>query len=463
MFGFLDRVFSRGKIRRGFYEGGKRTGTNNDFWNGNSDFENTASPDRDTMRARARWLHENNAIMANIDSTIINNSIGNGFKFQFKSHNKQLNKSVETAFENWIKPGNCDVTNRHHFGDMQRTILGQRMCDGEIVIKKHLSSDRKNPFKIQLIEADRFDTTFQVLTDVQYVDGIIVDAMGAPQKYRFRNGLFDTSEARADEVIHYFKMGNRATQYRGLSEYRQSIVDLRNFAGYQSATLKSARARASIAYAIETNNVGGHLSALGSKSTDENDPIYDINGIMVHYLNSGEKLHQYDPAIKGSEYGEFVRACVRLIAVARQVSYELAFRDYSQVNFSSARASMIQDHKRFSYEQWHMATYVLNPVFEAWMDANILSGNIKGVSASAYFENKSELLQPRWIAPAREWVDPLKDIKAFVEEYNLGAATLGEFAAARGKDLEDILEARKEEKAMLKAAGILTEEESKNA
>lgn len=460
MFGFLKNPFSRGKIKRGFYEGGKRTGTNNDFWNGNSDFENTASPDRDTMRARARWLHENNAIMANIDTTILNNAIGNGFKFQFKSDNQQLNKSVETAWENWIKPGNCDVTNRQQFGDIQRLVLGQRMCDGEIVIKKHLSGNRKNPFRIQLIEADRFDTTFQSVSDYQHVDGIIVDSMGAPQKYRFRNGLFETSEARADEVIHYFKMGNRATQYRGLSEYRQAIIDLRNFAGYQSSTLKSARARASVAYAIESNNVGGHLSALTQSDSSNNDPIYDINGVMVHYLNAGEKLHQYDPAIKGTEYGEFVRSCVRMIAVARQVSYELAFRDYSQVNFSSARASMIQDHKRFSFEQWHMATYVLNPLFEAWMDANVLAGNIKGVGVSAYFDNKSELMQPRWIAPAREWVDPLKDIKAFIEEYNLGTATLGEFAAARGKDLEDILDERKKEKEMLKSAGILTKEEA---
>lgn len=464
MSNFLKKMFSFGKVERGFYEGGKRTGTNQDFWNANSDFENTASPDRDTMRARARWLHENNAIMANIDATIVRNSVGNGFTFQSKSGKENIDKQIESLWAEFIKPKNCDVTGRQHFGGIQQLILSQRMCDGEIVIKKHLSKNKSNPFQIQLIEADRFDTSYRVRVDnsnvLNSVDGIELDTMGAPQNYVFRDGLMSNVKVPSSEVIHYFKMGNRSSQYRGLSEYKQAIVDLRNFAGYQTSTLKSARARSSVAYAIETNNVQGHMASMLQGSKEGSDPIYDINGVMVQYLNQGEKLHQYDPAVKGAEYGEFVRACVRLIATARQISYELAFRDYSQVNFSSARASFIQDHKRFSNEQWHMVTYVLNPLFESWLDANVMAGNIKGLGASAYFINKSDFCQPRWVAPAREWVDPLKDINAIQKEIDMGITTIEEVAAARGKDLEDVIASRVKINKMLKDAGILTKEEA---
>jgi len=83
----------------------------------------------------------------------------------------------------------------------------------------------------------------------------------------------------------------------------------------------------------------------------------------------------------------------------------------SFVQLLSARASLIQDNKTFAKEQWHFATYVLNPIFEEWLEANVLAGNIKGLSASAYFKDKIKFTQPRWIAPAKEWVDPLKDIK----------------------------------------------------
>ena len=452
-------------IKRGFYEGGKLRGGNNDFHNANAPFEDQASPDRDVMRARARWLHENNGIISGIDSSIKANAIGAGMKFQSKSGDEKLDASIEKYFNEWCSQKNCDITGRLCFGDMQNLILGQRMMDGEILIYPKLMTDKKHPLKIQLIEADRFEgamfTNANTKDGTTYIDGMEVNTYGKPQKYVLRDGLFNQVRINADDAIHYFKMTNRATQYRGISEYKQIIIDLRNFAGYNTATIQSLRARASVAYAVETNNVSGHMAALGK--TQNNDPIFDINGVMVHYLNSGEKMVQLDPTINGAEYKDFMQTCIRLIAVGRQISYELAFRDYSQVNFSSARASLIQDHKRFSTEQAHLANYVLNPLFEKWLDVMVLSGNIKGISSDYYFKNKETVCQPRWIAPAREWVDPLKDINAFKEEYALGIGTLREYAAQRGKDLEEILAQREKENEMLKKAGIIPQEGAKSA
>jgi len=444
-------------IKRGFYEGGKLRGANQDFKNANAPFEETAAPDRDVMRARARWLHENNGIISGIDHAIKVNAIGNGLRFQSKTGDDKLDKVIENLFMEWVKPHNCDITKRQHFNDIQKLILGQRMTDGEILINKKLTNDRRHPLKIQLFEADRFKGTTYV--NESSIDGIEVDGNGAPTKFVLTKGLFDSSKVDAKDVIHYYKMSNRATQYRGVSEYKQVIIDLRNFAGYQSATIQALRSRSGIAYAIESDNVAGRINSLAQDQVTE-DKIYDINGVMVHYLNKGEKIHQFDPTISGTEYGEFVRSCVRMIATGRQISYELAFRDYTQTNFSSARASLIQDHKRFSEEQWHIATYVLNPLFEEWLDANVMAGNIPGLSAQRYFSEKTRFVQPRWIAPAREWVDPLKDIKAFKEEYALGAGTLEEYAASRGKDLQEVIDQRAKENEMLKAAGILTEEET---
>jgi len=440
-------------LHRTFYEGGKSS-ANNDYSGANVPFEETASPDRDTMRARARWLHENNGLISGIDESIKVNTVGNGFKLQMNTNDESLNKIIEDKYQLWEK--HCDITNRQHFGDMQATILGQRMMDGEILINKKLVTDKEHPFKLQLIESDRFDT-MGIKRDINYVDGIEVDTNGAPTHYHFNAGLFKSVKLQASDVIHYFKMSNRATQYRGISEYKQIIVDLRNFAGYQSSSVTSARARAHIAYAIESDNTSGRIGALQNDA--EGQKIAAISGAMVHYLNKGEKLHLQDPGINGTEYGEFIRSVIRLIAVGRKISYELAFRDYTQVNFSSARASLIQDHKRFSNEQFHMASYVLNPLFEAWMDANALSGNFKGLSPQYYFSHKNELLKPTWVPPAREWIDPLKDMKALKEELALGLTTHTEAAKARGKNLDDLLEQRAKDNKKLESAGILTKED----
>ncbi len=443
------------KILRNYYEAGRRT-TNRDFNNSiNAPFEATASADRDTIRARARWLHENNGIMANIDAAIVNNSVGNGMKLQVKSRDKQLNGRIEKMWQRWCEKEFCDVTKRLNFGDIQRILLGQRIMDGEIFIVKRYKKDVKNPLSLQMIEADRITSGPNIKSPSEdTVDGIAIDEYGAPKSYFVSKG-FDYTEVPAENVIHYYKIDNRFTQYRGISEYRQAIIDLRNFAGYMSAYIKSARARANVAYLIETADLEARLAA--KEQGIEGDPIEEINDIIVSYLAPGEKPHMLAANMNGADHEKFVQSAVRLMSTARRVSYELAFRDYSQVNFSSARASIIQDHKRFSNEQIHLVTYVLRPIYFEWLELNVYAGNIEGLRASAFNENRDEFM-PLWIPPKREWVNPLQDIRAVQEELKLGLTTLKKEAAGRGEDIEDLIAQRQEEMRMLKEAGISTDE-----
>lgn len=441
-------------IARRFYEGAKRT-SSRDFARAKGSFEETASTDRDTLRARARWLHENNGIMSNIDRTIVNNSVGNGMKLQVKSGDRQLNARIEKLWERWCSPTKCDTTKRLHFGDMQRVILSQRMMDGEILIHKRYTGESENPFQITLIESDRVDASAVMPTMDQdvFVDGIIIDDFGAPKTFVLKKGWTGRIEVDASQLIHYYKNDNRASQYRGISEYKQSIIDLRNLAGYQSSVIKAARLRANVGYVVETENIQAHIGQM--KQTEEHEPLYEVNGVMVEYLNPGERLTKLDPQVVGMDYDKFVKTAIRTISVARNVSYELAFRDYSEVNFSSARASIIQDHKRFSHEQFHLVTYVLRPLFLEWLEANVLAGNVDGLSASRFYASIDDFT-PLWIPPKREWVDPLKDIKALEKEIDMGLTTLKKAAASRGDDIEDLISEREEEIKMLEKAGIVS-------
>ena len=454
----VRNIFGGVKKRR-FYEGGRITKANRDFWNANSPFEITASPDRDILRARARWLHENNPIMANIDKTIVNNVVGRGIKLQSKTGISKLDDEIEKLFKEWSKRENCDITGRLNFGDLQRLILEQRMVDGEIFIYKRITKDKNFPLKIQLIEADRVN---KLSTFTNIIDGIEIDENGKPIKYYIINNRdyeakMEYIELSAEDVINYFRM-ERATQYRGVSEYKQAIIDLKNFAAFQTATIQAARARANIAYVVEQDEAPGFANGL--KQDEDFEMLQEINGVMVHYLKRGQKINKLDPDLVDSTYGEFVSTVVRMLAVARNVSYELAFRDFSRVNYSSARASIIQDNKRFDYEQQHLIDYVLNPIFETWMDAMVMAGRIKSINPTAYFKNRQKYIKPKWITPAREWVDPLKDMKAIEMELSLGLTTKSEVVASRGKDFEEVLLQQKRENELIEkilGKGVLNE------
>ena len=408
------------QTRAGFYQGGKKTVANRDFWNGTSDFETIASPDRDTLRARARWLHENNSIMSNIDNSIINNVLGSGIRMQYETDNEKLNKQVTALFSAWAtNRKKCDHTKRQTFHDMQQQILQSRMVDGEIFIHKIPTPDG---LKIRLVEADSLDGGID--------SGIEKDSLGAVTAYRFTiNGQKKITVKEAD-MINYFRM-ERPSQYRGITEYKQAVLDIKNFSAFQTATIEGVRARANIGYIVETDDP---QSSFTNKVDDEE--VQEVGGVAVHYLRKGEKMSQMGHTNAGSDYTPFSSTTIRGIATARKVSYELAFKDYSQVNFASSRASLLQDWKLFDREQTHFIEYVLEDIFEAWLDVEVALGRVK-IPALKYAVEKESYLKPRWVLPKRDWVDPLKDISAIEKEIALGLTTATDVALSRGEDYAD--------------------------
>ncbi len=420
---------------RGFYEGGKVTAVNKDFWNATSDFETTASPDRDRMRGRARWLSANNPIMDNIDNAIINNVIGTGISLQSITGKEKFDKDVEDGFKRWAEsPKMCDATGRFTFYDMQRMILKSRMVDGEIYIYKKIT---KEGLSLQLIEADAIDTGRQD-------GGIELDASGRPLNYHFNDITGKSFSIKAEFIINYF-MADRPSQLRGISEYKQAIIDLKNFSAFQTASIQGARARANIAYAVKQ---GGNSNLYGANLEKK---IQSVNGVSVMYLESGESIDKLDPDSVATDYVQFSENTIRLIATARKLSYELSFRDYSKVNFASSRASLLQDFKRFDAEQLHFVNYILNDVYTTWVQIETLKGKIK---ASGIMKTPEKWIKPKWIMPKRDLVDPLKEITAIEKKIKMGITCETDVANQNGEDYEQILIKKSKEIELKKKYGV---------
>jgi len=440
---------------RGFYEGGKITQANQDFWNGTSDFETTAVTDRDRLRARARWLSANNPIMDNIDNAIINNVIGNGITFQSITGKDKFDTDVEERFKAWSNDKRqCDSSGKFTFSTIQRMLLKARMVDGEIFIYKRIT---KEGLKLQMIEVDSLDAGRQD-------GGIETDTAGVPTMYHFVDANNVKYSIKGEYIINYF-LAERATQQRGLSEYKQAIIDIKNFSAFQTASIQGARARANIAYSVKNSQTSGTPYGVATDSSSGVDKrIQTINGVSVMYLQQGESIDKLDPDSVATDYVQFSENTIRLMATARKVSYELTFRDYSKVNFASSRASLLQDFKRFDFEQTHLVDYILNDIYETWFETEVLLGRIK---ARGYEKDPIKWIKPKWIMPKRDLVDPLKEVTAIEKKIKLNLTCETDVANSMGEDYEEILKKKQKEIELKEKYGLpdytlIPEEETPN-
>lgn len=462
------------EYERAFYEGAKSTRLNRDFNITNNHFELQAGTDREMLKARARWLSANNPITKSIDKSIVKNVVGKGISLQSRVKEDDLksaskfNSELENLWSEFIKKQHFDISGRLGLYQAQKLLLKTKMTDGEMLINKVWTKDKKFPLKFQFIESDQFDTRLTKNKNNDVFSGVEVDAYGKPVAYHLKESVNSFSSRRFDaqNIIHFFDI-ERSSQYRGISDYAQVINNLKDFAAYNDSEIVKNRILSSFGLFIKTTDIA--KSMFGDKKAAEKqsspEPIKEITAGMIKYLRQGEEVQTVQSTQQGNSYNDFVTTTIRLISAGRDISYELAFRDYSKVNFASARAGLIQDNKRFDDEQQSMVANALNPMFEAFVDSQVLVGNLK--APNDYFKNKHKYIKPVWVMPEREWVDPLKDIKATEKEIELGINSRTRAAASKGRSYEEIIDEQIVEEKMLlekrKKANLPIESEEKDA
>ena len=464
-------VIGRCVLYNTYFDAAKRTLVNSRFdGTANVPFDVIASSERNVARERARWIAANSSLMKNIDGTIVNNSIGRGLILNAISSNQDFNKEIEELWAEFNEEY-LDYYGELNGVDFQRTLLYQRMVDGGLFVKIAKPIDNRFPFSLQMIEVDNLSETYTYKVSNGYIaDGLVFDSKGRVKGYMFRlyknpfwsnnylsNNMIPKTVKNDDNIIFFRrKDGSRSSQRREFTEYAPIVNDMKHFMAFQSATTEAASARSKLVYAIEKEG------AIGNFNTDsDGKKVEYLNGVYTRYLDAGEKLHLIDPQAAGTKYDEFTKNTIRQLSIGREVSYELATRDASSANFSSIRASIIQDHKLFDFNQMHMMNQFLHPIYKKFGREMALNGRLKSVKADDYILNERDYQKRQWIAPARSWVDPYKDFRALELKYKLGVMTLSDIAKSEGKDIADIIAERVKEKEMMKKAGLLQEEDLK--
>jgi lambda family phage portal protein len=415
------------------------------------------------LRARSRDMAINNDYAKKFLRMVETNVVGkNGIMMQSQVKNERgeadevARRRIEESWAEWIQRGNCDVTGKYSFRDIQKLVISSVARDGEVLIRKVRGYDNAWGFALQLIEADHLDENYNdVLRNGNRVKmGVEFDQYNKPVAYWIfehhpGDALFtaqynDRIRIPADEILHIF-LQERISQSRGVPWMHAALTRLQMLGAYEEAELVAAR--------IGAAKMGFITSEKGDEytgdDTEDGNTVMEVEPGVFEYLPAGMRVDAFDPQHPTIAFDAFVKALLRGIASGLNVSYHYLANDLSEANYSSLRGGEIDVRDAWRDLQSFMIEHFLIDIFKDWLRMALLTNAIN-LPLAKYKKFSAVKFQPRgW-----QWVDPEKDIRAREIAIALGLETRADIAAELGKDFDETLQQLAREKMQAEKLGI---------
>lgn len=386
------------------------------------------------LRKRSHHLCRNNDIAITARRKLITHWIGAGIKVRFN------NKTVQKEWDNFIASPSVDGWGNLY--NLQSLWASGYFESGEIFTRMLLKDNPKCkvPLILQTLEAEQLDLNYTMTMNVR--TGIEFSPEGKPLKYWFWKYYPGDSLIRdinlrvpvdAEDVLHIFQR-DRPGQWRGIPKLAGVLLPLYELDELLDATLVRQKLAQIVAWVVETEGDMPPVLGTTDSEADPEEPgsegrssqIQTILPGGIHYFRNGEKLKFATTEDIGNNFVTFICTRIRSIASALGLTYEQLTGDLSSVNFSSIRAGLIEMRKDVSIiQQQIFINLALEPLVQRFKE-------LGGV----YVSNSFTSCKHTFVLPKNEWVDPLKDVQADVEEIRAGLATFEDKLAERG--VEDI-------------------------
>lgn len=431
-----------------------------------------------TLRSRSRSLIRDASYAKRARTLVVNNVVGTGIGLQAQVKNsrgkpvKKVNEDLERAWKRWCRADSCHTGGRLHFKMLERQVMSQVFEAGDCFIRLHPArfGDSRVPFAVEIIEAERLAEEFSApflrpQPGNELRMGVEIDEYQRPVAYhirkrhpgeiRFEGTAWDHIErVPADQILH-ISVIDRWPQTRGEPWLHTAARRLNDMDGYSEAEIVRARVQAATPGAIETPQ---KASSFGEVQ-DDGSVIMEVEPGVYKRLNPGEKLVFGSPTAPNSALDPFMRYMLREVAAGIGCSYESLSRDYSQSNYSSSRLALLDDRDLWRFLQTWFILDFRERLHSVWLRQAVLARAIPSISIEDYASDPEKFEAVRYKPRGWSWVDPTKEVKAYQEAVKSGFVSVTDVISQTGggNDLEDVLDQRAQELALMKEKGLVFE------
>lgn len=489
------------------YEGASRFDSEVAMWEPDSlSADREITPVKSISDRRSRNITNNDAYVINGVSIQQDSIVGDLYMLNAKPNfqvlgldetwAEEFQDEVESKFTLWAESPECwvDASGVNTFTQLIRLGVMSWGTTGEILATAEWLRDKDRPLapfrtSIQMIDTDRLMNPFGYPDTPTLTGGVERNKNGLPIAYHIRNAhptdynnpdSFITKRVPARKpwgrrmVIHILEQ-SRPGQARAISQMVAALKEMKMTKNFRDTVLQSAVLNASYAATIESelpaeaayaaigagdgNGVSQwatqYLAAVGQYTSGAKH--IKMNGVKVPHLFPGTTLNLRNAATPGGVGQNFEQSLLRYIAAALGISYEQLSKDYSQTNYSSARAAANETEKRMKGKKRFISDKLASMIYRLWLEEALNSGAIKLPAGAPNFyegQNADAYAACTWTGAGRGQIDELKETQAAVLrlKYNLSSAE--DEIARLGKDWRVVYKQQSREKKMRDELGI---------
>ena len=331
--------------------------------------------------------------------------------------------------------------------------------DGEVLIRLRARRPEDGlpvPLQIQVLEIDWLDSSRMGSNGANTImNGIEYDVLGKITAYwlwdQHPGELLPGRRAKAasypipaERIIHLFT-SQRPGQGRGFTRLAPVIARVRDLQLYEDAELQRKNLETRLGVLAS-----GDVSSM-SQSESESQNTVRATGELgtlasggIVQVPSGLNLTMIEPKTAGG-YTDYVKHQLHLISAGMGITYEMMTGDVKEVNFSSARVSMLEFRRNAEQMQWlTLVPRLLQPIWEAFCAAASMAGKMPAGDTAV-----------DWATPKWDYVNPEQDVKADLAEISGGLSSVSEKLRRRGYKPELVFAELKSDFDRLQADGTL--------
>jgi lambda family phage portal protein len=398
------------------------------------------------ITARARWLVRNNGYAANAIESWAGNVAGSGIKPSSLIADPALKARVQRLWLDWTDES--DAEGFTDFYGQQRRAAREVFIAGEVFFRfrpRRAGDGLSVPLQLQMIPAEMvpLQKNERLANGGAIRQGIEFDAIGRRVAYhtlrRHPGDVTDpglTSETvrvPASEIVHVIDPVD-AGQLRGISRFAPGIVKLFLLDQYDDAELDRKKVAAMHALFITTPAPEEPFDA--GESASDVERTLDLQPGQIVMLEPGEEIQTSAPADVGETYEPFQYRTLLQVSAALGIPYAYLSNDMLKANYSNSRLALLEFRRRI--EAWQHAVMVFQlcrRVWARWLDTAVMSG---AFDLPNYERDRRAYLACAWLPPKWDWVDPMKDARAEIEQIKAGLKSRSQALAERGFDAEQV-------------------------